>query len=122
MVASLPAGAFFTAAVACDVHVTTESPATSAIESKPALFMTLLPRSLTERFSQKGGSMAEQISPRFHAEIIFEFFNEFRDLRKVSERAAILLSGVSSDHLDAVGRYLPKDLVRVLPRRMKSAA
>jgi len=71
---------------------------------------------------KKGGSMADQISPKFHAEIILEFFNEYRDLRKVSERAAILLSSVSSGHLDAVGRYLPKDLVRVLPRRMPRAA
>jgi len=66
--------------------------------------------------------MTDQISPQFHAEIILEFFNEYRDLRKVSVRAAILLSGVSSEHLDAVGRYLPKDLVRVLPRRMLRAA
>jgi hypothetical protein len=66
--------------------------------------------------------MADQISPKFHAEIILEFFNEFRDLRKVSERVAILLSGVSSEHLDSVGRYLPKDLVRVLPRRMLCVA
>jgi hypothetical protein len=66
--------------------------------------------------------MADQISPQFHAEIILEFFNEYRDLRKVSERVTILLSGVSSEHLDAVGRYLPKDLARVLPRRMLRAA
>jgi hypothetical protein len=60
--------------------------------------------------------MTEQISPEFHAEIILEFLSEYRDVRKVSERTRILLSGASPEHLEAVGRHLPKDMVRVLPR------
>jgi hypothetical protein len=62
--------------------------------------------------------MTEQISPEFHAEIILEFSNEYRDVGKVSERT----SGVSPEHLEAVGRHLPKDMVRVLPHRLLHAA
>jgi hypothetical protein len=60
--------------------------------------------------------MRDQITPEFHAEIILEFFNEYRDFRKVSERTRILLSDASPEHLEAVGRHLPKDLIRVVPR------
>jgi hypothetical protein len=66
--------------------------------------------------------MTNQIRPEFHAEIILELFNEYRDLRKVSERTRILLSTASQEHLEAVGRHLPKDLVHVLPRRLARAA
>jgi hypothetical protein len=59
--------------------------------------------------------MTDRISPEFHAEIILEFFDEYRDSQKVSERAKILLSSASREHLEAVGRHLPKDLVHVLP-------
>jgi hypothetical protein len=60
--------------------------------------------------------MTDHITPEFHAEIILEFFNEYRDLRKVSERTRVLLYGASPKHLKAVRRHLPKDLVRLLPR------
>lgn len=66
--------------------------------------------------------MTDQISLEFHAEIILEFCSEFRDFRKVSERAGILLSGAFPEHLEAVGRHLPKDLVRVLPLRQVRTA
>jgi hypothetical protein len=66
--------------------------------------------------------MTDQISPKFHAEIIVLLFDECRDLRKVTDRVGILLSDASVEHIEAVGRYLPIDLVRVLPRRMLRAA
>jgi hypothetical protein len=66
--------------------------------------------------------MTHQISPKFHAAIIIEFFNEYRDFRKVSERTKTLLSGASTEHLDAVGRYLPLDLLHMLPVRLPRAA
>jgi hypothetical protein len=66
--------------------------------------------------------MTEYLSPRFHAEIIAVLFDEHGDIRKVTERAGILLSGASAEHIEAVGRYLPLDLLRVLPRPMLRAA
>jgi hypothetical protein len=66
--------------------------------------------------------MASQISPKFHAEIIVVLFDEYRDLRKVTERVGILLSGASAEHVEAVGKYLPIDVMRVLPRTMLRAA
>jgi hypothetical protein len=66
--------------------------------------------------------MTDQISPKLHAEIIVVLFDEYHDLRKVSERVGILLSDASAEHIEAVGRYLPIDLMRVLPRRMLRAA
>jgi hypothetical protein len=66
--------------------------------------------------------MTDRISPQFHAEIIVELFNDCRDPRKVKERAIILLSGASADHLDGVGRRLPQHLVHVLPQRSARAA
>jgi hypothetical protein len=66
--------------------------------------------------------MADQVSPKFHAEIIVVLFDEYRDLRKVTERVGILLSDASSEHIEAVGKYLPIDLMRTLPRRMLRAA
>jgi hypothetical protein len=66
--------------------------------------------------------MADQISPKFHAEIIVVLFDECRDLRKVTERVGILLSNASTEHVEAVARYLPLDLMRALPRRMLRAA
>jgi hypothetical protein len=66
--------------------------------------------------------MADQISPKFHAEIIVVLFEEYRDLRKVKERVGVLLSDASPDHIEAVGKYLPIDLTRALPRRMLRAA
>ena len=66
--------------------------------------------------------MTDQISPKFHAEIVVVLSDEYHDLRKVTERVGILLSGASAEHIEAVSRYLPIDLVRVLPRRMLFAA
>jgi hypothetical protein len=66
--------------------------------------------------------MVDQLSPAFHAEIILELFNEYECFRKVSERTSILLSGSSPEHLEAISRHLPKELVHVLPRRQLRAA
>jgi hypothetical protein len=66
--------------------------------------------------------MTYHLSPRFHAEIIAVLFDEYQDVRQVTERAAILLSGASSEHVEAVAKYLPIDLQRVLPRGMLCAA
>jgi hypothetical protein len=66
--------------------------------------------------------MTDHLSPRFHAEIIAVLFGEYQDVRQVTERARILLSGASAEHIEAVGKYLPIDLQRVLPRRMLRAA
>jgi hypothetical protein len=66
--------------------------------------------------------MAEQISPKFHAEIIVVFFKDHKDLRRVKERAGVLLSGASAEHLEAVGQHLPQHLVQVLPRPVPRAA
>jgi hypothetical protein len=40
----------------------------------------------------------------------------------VAERVGVLLSDASAEHIEAVGKYLPIDLMRVLPRRMLRAA
>jgi hypothetical protein len=66
--------------------------------------------------------MADQISPKFHAEIIVVLFEEYRDLRKVTERVGVLLSDASPEHIEAIGKCLPIDLIRALPRRMLRAA
>ena len=66
--------------------------------------------------------MTNKVSPEFHAEIILVFFNEYRDLRKVRDRAWVLLADASPEHLEAVVRHLPKDLVGVLPIRLRRAA
>jgi hypothetical protein len=72
--------------------------------------------------SKRGRWMTDQISPQFHAEIIVLLSDECPDLRKVTERVGILLSDASAEHVEAVGKYLPIDLMRVLPRRMLRAA
>jgi hypothetical protein len=66
--------------------------------------------------------MGDQLSPAFHAEIILELFNEYECFRKVSERTSILLSTCSPEHLEAISRHLPKELVHVLPRKQLRAA
>ena len=66
--------------------------------------------------------MSDHLSPRFHAEIIAVLFDEYQDVRQVAERAGMLLSGASAEHIEAVGKYLPLDLQRVLPRGMLRAA
>jgi hypothetical protein len=66
--------------------------------------------------------MSDQVSPRFHAELITVMFDEYNDVRKVTDRVGILLSDASAEHVDAVSKYLPIDLVRLLPRRMPRAA
>jgi hypothetical protein len=70
----------------------------------------------------RGNSMAEHVSPEFHAEIIIALLNDYKDLRKVEERARILLSRASAAHLDAVGRSLPDNLINLLPRHTLRAA
>jgi hypothetical protein len=50
------------------------------------------------------------------------FFNDYKDLRKVAERVGVLLSDASAEHIEVVGKYLPINLMRVLPRRMLGAA
>jgi hypothetical protein len=66
--------------------------------------------------------MTDQISPKFHAEIIVVLFDEHQDLRKVTERVGVLLSDASAEHIEAVGKYLPIDVLRVLPRKTPRAA
>jgi hypothetical protein len=66
--------------------------------------------------------MTHRISPQFHAEIIVVLFDEYQDLRKVMDGVGILLSDESAEHIEAVGKYLPTDLMRVLPRRMLRTA
>jgi hypothetical protein len=66
--------------------------------------------------------MTDRISPQFHAEIIVLLFDEYQDFRKVTERVGILLSDASGRQIEAVGKYLSSDLMRVLPRRMPRAA
>jgi hypothetical protein len=66
--------------------------------------------------------MTDQISPKFHAEIIVVLSDDHRDLRQLTERVGILLSHASAEHIEAVGKYLPIDLIRVLPHRMQWAA
>ena len=66
--------------------------------------------------------MTDHLSPKFHAELIVVLFDEYRDLRNVKERVGFLLSVARPEHIEAVGRYLPSDLTRVLPRGMLQAA
>jgi hypothetical protein len=66
--------------------------------------------------------MTDRISPQFHAEIIVVLSDEHQDLRKVMDKVGILLSDASGEHIEAVRKYLPIDLMRVLPRRMPRAA
>jgi hypothetical protein len=66
--------------------------------------------------------MTDHLSPRFHAEIIAVLFDEYQDVQQVTERAGMLLSGASAGHIEAVAKYLPIDLQRVLPRGMLRAA
>jgi hypothetical protein len=66
--------------------------------------------------------MTDQISPRFHAEIIVTLCDDYQDLRKVMDKVRALLSDASGEHVEAVRSYLPMDVVRVLPSRMLCAA
>jgi hypothetical protein len=70
----------------------------------------------------RGFAMSDQISPKFHAELIVVLCDEFQDLREVTARVGVLLSAASAEHIDAVGKYLPIDVMRVLPRRLPWAA
>jgi hypothetical protein len=72
--------------------------------------------------SRRGQGMSDQISPKFHAELIVVLFDEYRDLRKVTERVGVLLSDASAEHIEAVGKYLPIDLTRALPQKILRAA
>jgi hypothetical protein len=80
------------------------------------------PRPLWSSGKHRGNNMAEHVSPEFHAEIIIALFNDYNDLRKVGERAKLLLSRASAAHLDAVGRSLPDNLINLLPRHTRRAA
>jgi hypothetical protein len=40
----------------------------------------------------------------------------------VTERVGVLLSDASPEHIEAVAKYLPIDVMRALPRRMLRAA
>jgi hypothetical protein len=40
----------------------------------------------------------------------------------VTERVGVLLPDASAEHIEAVGKCLPIDLMRALPRRMLRAA
>jgi len=62
--------------------------------------------------------MADELSPAFHAEIITEFFEQFRCYNTVGLRARLLLHASSSEHLEAISRHLPQHLRRVLPQRL----
>jgi mRNA degradation ribonuclease J1/J2 len=66
--------------------------------------------------------MVDKVSPKFHAEIIVVLFDEYQELRKVMDRVGILLSDASAEHIGAVGKYLPVDLMRVIQRRTLRAA
>ena len=61
--------------------------------------------------------MSNRLSPAFHAEYIVELFNEYGCLAKVSERANILLSSYPTEHVQAIEKHLPHDLIVVLPKR-----
>jgi hypothetical protein len=71
---------------------------------------------------KRGRGMTDQISPKFHAELIVVLFDECRDVRKVTEGVGILLSHASAEHIEAIAKCLPIDVMRVLPRRMLRAA
>jgi hypothetical protein len=49
--------------------------------------------------------MTDQISPKFHAELIVVLIDEYRDLRKVTDRIGILLSDASPQHTESIGKY-----------------
>jgi hypothetical protein len=66
--------------------------------------------------------MSDHISPQFHAEIIVELFNDCKDLRKVKERASILLSRASAAHLEEVSGSLPEHLAHLIPHHARRAA
>ena len=59
--------------------------------------------------------MADHLHPEFHAEVIRELYGELECCQLVTERARLLLRGYSREHLEAVGKYLPKHLLGVLP-------
>jgi hypothetical protein len=61
--------------------------------------------------------MAARLHPEFHAEVIKELYGELECYQLVTERTRRLLRGYSPEHLEAVGKYLPKHLLGVLPPR-----
>jgi hypothetical protein len=66
--------------------------------------------------------MADRVSPKFHAELIVVLFDEYQDRHEVTQRVRVLISTASAEHIEAVGRFLPIDLMRALPPRMLRAA
>jgi hypothetical protein len=77
---------------------------------------------MSRRSKNGGQQVIDQINPAFHAELIVVFFNDYKDLRKVAERVGVLLSDASAEHIEAVGKCLPIDLMRVLPPKTLRAA
>jgi hypothetical protein len=61
--------------------------------------------------------MSNRLSPAFHAEYIVELFKEYRCVQKVSERANVLLSSYPPEHVEAIEKHLPPNLIVVLPKR-----
>jgi hypothetical protein len=61
--------------------------------------------------------MSNRLSPAFHAEYIVELFYEYRCIQKVRERAKVLLSSYPAEHVQAIEKHLPADLIVVLPKR-----
>jgi hypothetical protein len=55
----------------------------------------------------------------FHAGNIVVLFDECKDLRKVTEKARILLSNAPTEHLEAMGKYLPMHLAHLVPHRCR---
>jgi hypothetical protein len=65
--------------------------------------------------------VADELSPAFLADLIIELFNEFRCYQTVSQRVRLLLHTSSSEHLEAISRHLPRDLLCVLPQPRRAA-
>jgi len=61
--------------------------------------------------------MTDRLSPAFHAEYIVEPFNTCGCAEKVREQANILLSSYPPEHVEAIVKHLPNNLIHVLPKR-----
>jgi hypothetical protein len=61
--------------------------------------------------------MTDRLSPAFHAEYIVELFNAYGCAQKVREQANILLSSYPPEHVEAIVKHLPSNLIHVLPKR-----
>ena len=61
--------------------------------------------------------MTNRLSPAFHAEYIVELFNTYGCAQKVREQANILLSSYPPEHVEAIVKHLPSDIIHVPPKR-----